>query len=60
MHPVKKRVQLGVVRIIMLRLNLPDERLAGPQGAHHGVLATDKIQVTGPQHFIKPGLIQGR
>lgn len=50
---IQKGVQLGTMRIVMLWINLPDKRLASPEGAHHRVFATHKIQVAGPQQMIE-------
>lgn len=43
---------------IVLRVDVPDQGLTGPQGAHQRVFATHAIEVAGPQQVVKVVLCQ--
>ena len=60
LQPLEKGVQLGVVCVVMLRINLPHEGLARPECTHQRVFSAHEIQVAGPEHFIEVGLGAGR
>jgi hypothetical protein len=49
-----------MVGVVLLRVDLPDEGLAGPQGAHQRVLAAHEVQVAGPQQMVEVRLAQRR
>jgi putative YhdH/YhfP family quinone oxidoreductase len=51
-EPVQEGFELGMVRAVILRVDLPDQGPARPQGAHQRVLAADEIQVAGPQQVV--------
>jgi hypothetical protein len=58
LQPVQPGRQLGVVRAVVLRVDLPDQGPAGPQGAHQRVLAAHEVEVAGPQQPVVGPLIQ--
>ena len=53
---VQKGLELGAVGAVVLRVDLPDERPAGPQRAHQRVLAAHEVEVAGPQQVVEVGL----
>ncbi|MNT71494.1 hypothetical protein D3C72_2099860 [compost metagenome] len=55
-QPVQKCQQLGMVGVVVLRVDVPDQRLAGPQRPHQRVFAPHGVEVAGPQHLVKRGL----
>ncbi len=56
LQPVEEGVELGMVRAVVLRIDVPDEGLPGPERAHQRILAAHGVQVAGPQHFVESGL----
>ena len=55
---IKESVELGLVRVVGLRVNLPDKGLAGPKGAHQRVFAADKVHVARPEQVVIVKLVQ--
>jgi hypothetical protein len=53
LQPVQKGEQLVVVCVVVLRVDLPDQRPAGPQRAHQRIFAAHQVQVAGPEHLVK-------
>ena len=45
------------MRVVVLRVDVPEERHAGPLRAHEGILATDEIDVARPQQPVVAALI---
>ena len=56
LQPVEEGLELGVMGVVVLRIDLPDEGLAGPQRAHQRILAAHEVQVAGPQQVVEVGL----
>ncbi|MDT4861372.1 hypothetical protein FQZ97_959740 [compost metagenome] len=42
---------------VILRIQLPDKRIAGPQSSHQRIFATHEIQVARPEQLIEPHLV---
>ena len=59
-QPVEPGVELHVMRVVVLRIDLPDQRRAGPEGAHQRVLAAHEVQVAGPEQMVEIGLVEVR
>jgi len=55
---VQERSQFGQVRVVGLGVQLPDQRLTGPERAHQRVLTAHEIQIAGPQQVIEVLLSQ--
>ena len=61
LQPVEEGLELGVVRVVLgLRVDVPDEGRAGPQGAHQRILAAHEVQIARPQQLVVGGLRQMR
>ena len=52
-NDIHERVQFGKVRIVGLRIQLPNQRLTRPQRAHERVFTPHKIQIASPQQVIE-------
>ena len=50
---IQKSLQLGCMRAIDLRVNLPNKWFARPDSANHLVFAPHKIDVAGPEKVVK-------
>ncbi len=48
LHPVQPSFQLGVVGMIVLRVDVPHQRLPGPQRTHQRIFPPHKVQGAGP------------
>ena len=59
-QPVEEGVQLGVVGVVVLRVDLPDEGRAGPERAHQRIFAAHEVEVAGPEQVVEVGLRQRR
>ncbi len=42
-----------MVRVVLLWVDVPDEGLACPEGPDQRVFAAHKVEVAGPEHFVK-------
>ncbi len=49
LDPVEEGIQLRQVHAVVLRIDVPAERLAGPQGAYEGVFAAHQVEVARPE-----------
>ena len=58
LQPVQKRVQLGVVGTVILRIDVPDQCPCLPTGRAIRSLPHG-IEVASPEHFVKSRLGQG-
>ena len=57
---VEEGVELGAVRVVVLRVDLPDERRAGPERAHQRVFAAHEVEVAAPEQAVEVGLREPR
>ena len=48
-----RRILAVLMCVVMLRVDMPDHGLAGPQGSNQRVLSTHQIQIASPEHFVK-------
>ena len=49
-----------MVSVVVLRIEVPDERRAGPDGSHQRIFTADEVQVAGPEQPIELPLGQQR
>ena len=56
--PGQEGFDLGVVGLVVLRIDLPHEGTARPQGPHQRVLAPHEVQIAGPQQVVVVGLCE--
>src|SRR3546814_10676906 len=53
----KPGIELDQMRIVVLRIDLPEQGLARPQRPHQGVLATHAVKVAAPEQAIEAVLL---
>ena len=49
---LQEGLELGAMRAIVLRVDVPEKGLAGPLGAHKGILAAHAVEIAGPEQAV--------
>ena len=49
---IEESIELNAMHIVSLRIDVPDKRPRRPLGAHEGIFASHKINITGPEQSV--------